>query len=160
MVKVVVPVVIVKLLKVIAFVPFIVAAFTMVTVPVPLEKVPLLVSVPPALIFRLAAALQLNVPPFTKLPAIIEPAAPVKLNTPVPTVVIALVTVPIATVALAVAVIPVFTVTEAIGVLVNAAAMLILCAIVTTLFAVGTTPPNQEAPIFQLVAPEVVMKPK
>ena len=152
---------IVKLLKEIALEPLIVPAEPIkFTVPVPLVKVPLLVNVPPALMFNVAAALQLKVPPFTKLPALIEPPAPVKVNAPVPKVVIAFVTVPIATVALAVEVIPVFTVIEVIGEFVKAAAMLRLCAIVTALFAVGTAPPNQDEPVFQFVAPEVVIKPK
>ena len=160
MVNVSSPELIVKLLKVIALEPLIVPAEpTKFRVPVPLVKVPLLVNVPPALMFNVAAALQLNVPPFTTLPAMIEPPAPLNVNTPVPEVVIAFVTVPIATVALAVAVIPVFTVTELTGEFVNAAAILRLCAIVTAVFAVGT-PPHQEAPVFQFEAPEVVINPK
>ena len=154
------PAVNVKLLNVIAPEPFTVPAFANATVPVPLVNVPLLVSVPLALMFKVAAAVQLNVPPFTKLPAMIEPEAPVNVNTPVPTVVIALVTVPIATVELAVAVIPVFTVIDAIGEFVKAAAILKLCATVTALFAVGTAPPNQEPAVFQFDAPVVVIYPK
>jgi hypothetical protein len=154
------PVVNVKLLKVIAPEPFTVPAFANTTVPVPLVNVPLLVKVPLALMFKVAAAPQLNVPPFTKLPTVIEPDAPVNVNTPVPTVVIALVTVPMATVALAVAVIPVLTVIEAIGEFVKAAAILKLCAMVEALFAVGTTPPNHEEVAFQFDAPEVVINPR
>jgi hypothetical protein len=150
----------VKLLNVIPLEPFTVPALAKTTVPVPLVNVPLLVKVPLALIFNVASALQLNVPAFTKLPVVIEPDAPVNVNTPLPTVVIALVTVPIATVALAVAVIPVLTVIEAIGEFVKAAAILKLCAMVAALFAVGTTPPNQEEVAFQFDAPEVVINPR
>lgn len=160
-VKVSPPELLVKLLNVIALEPLIVPAEpTKFTVPVPLVKVPLLVKVPPALIFNVDAAVQLNVPPFTKLPAIIDPAAPVNVNTPVPTVVIAFVTEPIATVALAVAVIPVLTVIDSTGEFVKAADILKLCAIVVVVFAVGTTPPNQDAPVFQVEAPLVVINPK
>ena len=159
-VKVETPAVSVRLLKVMAFEPFTVAAFTMVTVPVPLIKVPLLVKVPPALMFKFAAAFQLNVPLFTTLPAIIEPPAPLKVNTPVPLVVMALVTVPTETVALTVAVIPVFTVIELTGVFVNAAAMFKAWAMVALELATGKAPPNQEAAVFQLLAPLVVIYPK
>ena len=156
-VKVATPAVSVRLLNVMAFEPFMVEAFTMVTVPVPLINVPLLVKVPPALMFKFAAALQLNVPLLTTLPAIIEPPAPVNVNIPVPLVVMAFVIVPIATVALAVAVIPVFTVNEVIGEFVKAAEMFKAWATVALELATGKAPPNQEAAVFQLVAPAVVM---
>ena len=55
---------------------------------------------------------------------------------------------------------PVLTEIEVIGVLVNAAATLKPCAIVTFELASGTAPPNHEAGVFQLAAPVVVIKPK
>jgi hypothetical protein len=120
-----VPAFIAKSLNVTATEPFTVPAFANETVPVPLVKVPLLVNVPLALMFKnaVARALQLNVPPFTKLPAVIDPEL-VSVNVPEPTVVIALVTVPMPPEKLAVAVMPVLTVIEEIGVFVKAPAML------------------------------------
>ena len=130
------------------------------TVPAPDVTVPLLVIVPPALIFKVAAALQLKVPALVTLPTVAEPPAPENVNVPVPTVVKELVTVNAAMVAETFAMMPVLTVIEVTGLFAIAAEIVKLCAMVTAVLVVGVMPPNQDAPVFQSVAPKVVINPK
>ena len=157
--KVNAPAVSVRLLKVIAELPFTVPALTKATLPAPPVNVPLLVK-PPAAIFKVATADQLNVPLLTTLPTVAEPDAPLKVNAPVVFIISALVTVMAATVAVTVAVLPEFIVTVAMGVKVVAAAILILSFMVTAALAGGTAPPNHEVGTFQSVAPVWVIYPR
>jgi hypothetical protein len=151
------PVVRVKLLNVVAFVPLMVAAFKTTTVPVPPVKVPLFVKTPAALKFKVDEAPKLNVPLLMIANVVTELDAVEKLN--VPLLVIVLLTVIADTPAVTEALTPEVMIKLLIGEFVIAAAIFKLWAMVTSLLAKGTLPPNHDDAVFQLLAPAVVIYP-
>ena len=154
-VNVTTPVVILSLLNVMAFAPFIVATPAVVTLPVPLVNVPSLVRVPPADMFSVPAADQLKVPPllFVNNAVVMDPEAE-KVTVPLFVIDVEAVIEPAKL--LTSRLMPVFTAIVAGGVAI--AVMIVrLCAIVVVAPVGGTLPPSHEEAVAQSVAPVWVM---
>ncbi len=150
--KVTVPVVMVRLFSKTG-VPAKVPAPANNRVPVPPVYVPLLVSVPDALILRVPAAVQLSVPLFVNAFAV---KLPVLEKVTVPLLVINTVEVKAPAALFTFNVLPLFTVTVA-GELATAVAIFRLLSMVVVAPVGGTLPPSQEAGVSQSVAPEAVI---
>ena len=147
------PVLMVALLNVMAELPSTVPAPSKFTRPEPRVNVELLVSVPPAEMFKVPAADQDKIPLLISS-GVVQLTAAVNVAVP-PLLMVRDVVAVILADPLKVSVAPLLTITVAGEVIVELTAMLSL--IVVAALNGGTTPPNQEAGTVQSLAPVVVM---